>query len=108
MKDGIDRLFNEMRLRVFVIQANKGETVSEQPENKEDKFVKLSAYEKLERELEKAEEKNEQLRLQLLGKNNLVSMLIKDNQILIAENAGLQEVMSNMAAREADKKHSNI
>lgn len=107
MKNGIDRLFDEMRLRGFAVYITENGFTPE-PEEKEDEFVKLSAYEKLERELEKSEERNEQLRLQLLGKENLISLLAKDNQRLIAENVGLQELMSRMAAKEADERHSNV
>lgn len=105
--DGIHRLFNEMKLRVFVIQASENEFTPD-PEEKEDEFVKLSEYEKLEREFEKANERAEHYRLKLRGSENLVCLLQKDNERLLAENEVLQELISNSAAKESDKGHSNF
>lgn len=107
MRNGIDILFDEMKLRVLVIQASEN-VLDSKPEEKEDEFVKLSAYEKLERELEKAQEKAEHYRLKLLGSDNLVCLLQRDNERLLAENEGLQELISNSATKEADKGHSNL
>lgn len=107
MKNGIDRPFNEMKLCVFVIQATENDFTPEL-EEKEDEFVKLSEYEKLERELEKANERAEHYQLKLLGSENLIHLLQKDNERLLAENEGLQELISNSVAKEAEQEHSNI
>lgn len=100
MRNGIDRLFDEMKLRVLVIQAS-GNDFTPKPEEKEDEFVKLSEY-------EKANERAEHYRLKLRGIENLVCLLQKDNERLLAENEGLQELLSNSATKEADEENSKI
>lgn len=107
MRNEIDSLFDETKLRVLVIQAS-GNDFTPKPEEKEDEFVKLSEYEKLERELEKAQEKAEHYRLKLLGSENLIHLLQRDNERLLAENEGLQELISNSVTKETDKGHSNL
>lgn len=97
----MDKGFNGIIVLGFTKEKSLSKILSEESE-KEEEFVKLSTYEKLEEELNKAYEEISGLKSNVTGLLNHIDMLQSENKILIAENREIAKSLSSVSVALAE------